>query len=142
MHPAHYARPIYPADADVRRALAMVPPSAYVLTHDEWYTRIAFDHPHASVFFCPDVDYIVYAANFPNEYYRTQLAPEIAREVETGQARVLRRFGSVSVYARRPDPGAIHGRCITARDGRFKTLREFNDYNVRMSRQSAVRRTE
>jgi hypothetical protein len=55
-------------------------------------------------------------------------------EEATGQVRLVRRLGHVAVYARTPDPGAVYGRCLTARPDGFKTLREFLDYDLRHER--------
>ncbi|MBD5635770.1 MAG: DUF2079 domain-containing protein, partial [Candidatus Eremiobacteraeota bacterium] len=134
LHPAHYARAAYPIDADVRHALATIPPNARVALHDEWFTHVATRHPYATVFFCPYLNYLVYADDYPNDYFQTQILPEMRAERASGQIRLLRRFGKVGVYARTPDRGAIYGRCLTARPEGFKTLREFMDYDLRGER--------
>jgi hypothetical protein len=100
-----------------------------VALHDEWYTRIAYGHPHATVFVCPDVDMLVYADDFRNGYFEAQIVPEIRNELASGQARVLRRFGHVTVYARKPDRKAVYGNCKTGEYGHFATLRKFLDYS-------------
>ncbi len=112
MHPAHYLRAIYP-HGDVERALALVPPDAHLLTHDEWFTHAAYAHPNATVFFCPFVDYALVADDYPNGYYRDELAPEIAREVARRRMRVVASYAHVKVYSRVPTPGARVGACIT-----------------------------
>jgi uncharacterized membrane protein len=134
MHPAHYVRAAYPVSDDVRRALASIPPGARVAMHDEWFTHVAVQHPFATVFFCPYVDTLVYADDYPNGYYRDQIVPELRAEEATGQVRLVRRLGHVAVYARTPDPGAVYGRCLSARPDGFKTLREFLDYDLRHER--------
>lgn len=119
MHVAHYLRPIYPHD-DAQKALALVPNDAPVATHDEWFTRIAYTHRNATVFFCPYLTYAVYADDFPNGYFRTQILPELRSEIRSGQARVVATFGQVKVYRRRPDSGARVGTCITPGNVRFR----------------------
>jgi uncharacterized membrane protein len=136
LHPAHYARAAYPDGPDVRSALAAIPPNARVALHDEWFTHIAVGHPYATVFFCPYVDMLVYADDYPNGYYRDQIVPEMRAELASGQLRLVRRFGKVGVYERRPDRGAIYGRCLTARPDGFSTLREFLDYDLARERRS------
>ncbi len=140
LHPAHYLRVLYPVDGDVRRALATIPPDAFVALHDEWYTHVAATRPHATVFFCPYVDYLVYADDYPGDFYRTQIVPEIAAEIAHGQAHLLHRFGKVRVYARTPDAGARYGRCITARPEGFATLRAFLNYDLERERAGEPRR--
>jgi uncharacterized membrane protein len=130
LHPAHYLRTGYPANADVRAALATIPPDARVALHDEWFTHVAIDHPYATVFFCPYVDYLVYADDYPNDYFQQQILPEVRAEIASGQARELRRYGKVAVYERTPDPGAKYGRCLTARPPGFATLRDFLKYDL------------
>jgi uncharacterized membrane protein len=130
LHPAHYAKSTYDNGDDVTRALASIPSNAYVALHDEWYTHIAADHPNATVFFCPYVDYLVYADDYHNDYFQTQILPEVRAELASGQTRVVARFGHVAAYARTPDRGAQYGRCLTARDKPFATLREFLDYDL------------
>ncbi len=120
MHPAHYLRAIYPHD-DVERAIARVPADAHLLTHDEWFTHAAYAHPHATVFFCPFVDYALLADDYPNGYYHDALAPEVARELASKRMHVLERFGHVVLYARRPTPGAV-GTCVTPGNVRYIDL--------------------
>jgi len=134
LHPAHYARASYPIGSDVRDALATIPPNARVALHDEWFTHIAVGHPFATVFFCPYVDYLVYADDYPNGYFQSQIVPELRAELASGQVRELHRFGKVGVYARTPDAGAHYDRCLTARPDGFKTLREFLDYDLKRER--------
>ena len=130
LHPAHYVRASYPIGSDVRDALATIPPNARVALHDEWFTHIAVGHPFATVFFCPYVDYLVYADDYPNGYFQSQIVPELRAELASGQVRELRRFGKIAVYTRTPDAGARYGRCLTARPDGFKTLRAFLDYDL------------
>ena len=138
LHPVHYLRASYPVGDDVRRALAGIPAGAHVALHDEWFTHVAATHPYATVFFCPYVDYLVYADDYPNGFYQAQIVPEIAAERATGQVRLLRRFGAVGVYARTPDPGARYGRCLTARPDGFRTLRDFLNFDLRRERAPAT----
>ena len=52
-----------------------MPPGARLLTHDEWFTHVALQYPAATVFFCPYVDYVVYADDFPNGYFQSEIKP-------------------------------------------------------------------
>ncbi len=123
MHVAHYLRPIYPKD-DAQRAFASLPPGAGPLvTHDEWFVRIALAHPDATVFLCPYVRYAVYADDFPSGYFQNEIKPELARKIARGEARIGARFGRVAVYELRPPPGARIGDCITPGDLRYKPPR-------------------
>jgi uncharacterized membrane protein len=139
LHPAHYLRVLYPVNDDVRRALATIPPGAFVALHDEWFTHVAATRPYATVFFCPYVNFLVYADDYPGDFYRTQIVPEIAAEIAHGQTHLLHRFGKVRVYARTPDAGARYGRCITARPEGFATLRAFLKYDLDRERAGAPR---
>lgn len=140
LHPAHYARPPYPVSADVERALASIPADAKVAVHDEWFTRIAYDHPYATVFLCPYVDYAVYADDFPNGYYQDQIVPEVRAEVARGQMREVARYGKVAVYSRTPDAGAKYGRCITFRPEGYATLRDFMNADLKAERAAPASR--
>ena len=122
-HAGHYLKAIYPTD-DARRALATVPAGARLLTHDEWFTHVALRYPEATVFFCPYVDYAVYADDFPNGYYQSEIKPALAAEIASGRARVVATFGEVKVYARTPNPGARVGDCVTPGSTRYHNLRE------------------
>ncbi|MEO6990637.1 MAG: DUF2079 domain-containing protein [Candidatus Baltobacteraceae bacterium] len=96
-HVLHYLRPVY-AQADARRALALVPRGATMITHDEWFARIALTHPNATVFMRPDICYAVWADDFPNEYYQHVLRPQFRADVAAGSARIVESFGKVRVY--------------------------------------------
>ena len=122
MHVAHYIRPIYAHD-DAARALALVPSNAHLVTHDEWFAHVAYAHRNATVFFCPFVDYVVYANDYPGGYYHAEIVPEIAREIASGQMHAIARFGHVTAYRRVPDPGARVGSCVTPGDVRYRSLR-------------------
>jgi len=120
MHPAHYLRALYP-HADIDRALALVPARAHLLTHDEWFAHAAYAYPNATVFFCPYVDYVLYADDYPGDYYRTDLAPEVARELARARMRVVARFGHVVLYTRNPTAGAV-GSCVTPGNVKYVDL--------------------
>ncbi len=115
MHPAHYLRPLYPTD-DARRALALVPPAASVVTHDEWYTHDALRNANATVFYCPYVRYAVYASDFPGPSFHDDVEPRLAADVARGIARAVARVGRVTVYERRPPAGATEANCIRPGD--------------------------
>jgi uncharacterized membrane protein len=120
MHLAHYLRPLYP-HTDVDRALALVPTRAHLLTHDEWFAHAAYAYPRATVFFCPYVDYVLYADDYPGDYYRHDLAPEVAREVASKRMRVAAHFGHVVLYTRNPTAGAV-GSCVTPGNVKYVDL--------------------
>ena len=122
-HAGHYLKVTYPT-ADARRALALVPPGANLLTHDEWFAHVALRYPAATVFFCPYVDYAVYADDFPNGYFQSEIRPTLEREVQSGRATVLATFGRVKVYRRTQSPGARIGTCVTPGNTRYRSLRE------------------
>ena len=130
LHPVHYVRPIYRDGQDIHAALASVPASAHVLTHDEWFTWIAATHPHATVFLCPDVDLVVLGDGYP-----TGLLSEVRAELRSGQLKFSRRFGRVAVYSRKPDLAGDYENCSAGRYADFPTLRAFLDFNLqRMKR--------
>jgi len=81
-------------------------------------------YPAATVFFCPYVDYIVYADDFPNGYFQSEIKPTLTGEVAGGRARVLATVGQVRVYRRIPNPGARVGACVTPGNTHYQTLRE------------------
>ena len=112
-HVGHYLRPPYPDLADARKALALVPPDAELVTHDEWFVHVAYSHRQATTFFCPYATYAVYADDFPGTYFQSDIRPKLAAEVRDGQTRIVAVFGRVKVYRRRPDPGAHVGNCVT-----------------------------
>jgi uncharacterized membrane protein len=126
LHPLHYIRPVYPWGDDIGQALASIPASAHVLTHDEWFTWIALTHPHATVFLCPDVDMLVLGDGYP-----TSLWPEVHAELESGQLRLARRFGRVTVYLRRADRPGEYEQCATGRYSDFPSRRAFLDFNLK-----------
>lgn len=119
MHPVHYLRAIYPDLADAARALAAIPSGARVVTHDEWFVRIALQYPQATVFLCPYVDYAVYADDYPNDFYQREIHPEILRELRAGRTRALSTFGAVKDYARSATRGAHVGDCVTPGNLKF-----------------------
>ena len=123
MHVAHYVRPTYP-HADAAKALALVPPDALLVTHDEWFTHVAYRQRRATFFFCPDAEYAVFALDYPNDYYQREIRPEIERELRSGRMRATATFGRVSLYRRTPNAHAGGARCITVGDERYRSLRD------------------
>ncbi len=122
MHVAHYVRPVYAHD-DAAKALALVPADALLVTHDEWFAHAAYRIRRSTIFFCPYVDYAVFADDYPSTYYEREERPEVEREVATGRMRVAATFGRVRVYRRTPQALARVGDCITPGDVRYRSLR-------------------
>ncbi len=78
-HPQHYLQPSYAHLSDARAALACVPSTATVATHDEWYTAVSGQRPDAMVLgaVIPPADYLVVADDFPSDAYQRALRPQI-----------------------------------------------------------------
>jgi hypothetical protein len=119
-HVGHYLQRPYADLADARKALALVPLDAELVTHDEWFAHVAESHRHATTYFCPYATYAVYADDFRGTYFQHDIRPELEAEVRDGQTHVLATFGRVKVYRRQPDPGARVGNCIGPGDPRYK----------------------
>ena len=104
LHPLHYLRPSYHALSDARAVLAAVPDGVTVATHDEWYTSIAARRPGASVLGTGprpyDAQYIVYAADYPNEDFQRRILPRVRDVLARGNYRVVVRIGAVTAYER------------------------------------------
>lgn len=101
MHVVHYMVPPYRDLADARRALALVPAGASVITHDEWFVHVAVRDPRATVFWRgAGPQYAVFADDYPNDSFQRELLPRIRAAVAAGRYRVVARFGAVVVYER------------------------------------------
>jgi uncharacterized membrane protein len=100
MHVAHYLKPPYADLADARRAFAIVPRDANVSTHDEWYTHVALEFPNSTIAWLYPPQYAVFADDFDNGSFRTEVLPQLRAGVATGRYRVVGRFGKVVVYER------------------------------------------
>jgi uncharacterized membrane protein len=98
LHPLHYLHSYYPDLSDARRALACVPKNASLATHDEWFSAIAAQRPRATIDRTQGVDYLVYAADYPNLTYQSRVWPKVAAEVARGEYRVVCRYGDVAAY--------------------------------------------
>lgn len=103
-HPLHYLHSYYPDRSDARRAIGCVPKSASLSTHDEWFSAIAAQRPKATIDRARGVEYLVYAEDYPNASYQTQVRPKVEAEVAGGKYRILCRYGDVVAYK------AVHGR--------------------------------
>jgi uncharacterized membrane protein len=101
LHPAHFLKPNYHDLGAARQALACVPAQAAVATHDEWFSTIAAHNPNATLATIRDVDYLVYADDFPNAGFATGVLPALHAEVAAGQYHQICRFGAVATYARK-----------------------------------------
>jgi len=100
LHPAHFLQPDYHDIPAARRALACVPPSASVATHDEWFSAIAARDPAATLGTISGVDYLVYADDYPNTEFQANVRPALRAQVAAGTYREVCRFGAVATYER------------------------------------------
>lgn len=100
LHPAHFLRPDYHDIPAARRALACVPATASVATHDEWFSAIAARHPQATLGTISGVDYLVYADDYPNAEFQAVVRPALRAEVAAGAYREICRFAGVAAYER------------------------------------------
>jgi uncharacterized membrane protein len=111
LHPGYYLKQVYPRD-DAVKALASVPRDESLATHDEWFTQIALSHPNSTTVICPEIHYVVWADDFPNSS-RRPVYRILARELSSGHAWLVRRFGRVGVYERRVAPARPNTDCDT-----------------------------
>jgi uncharacterized membrane protein len=100
LHPAHFLHPSYHDLPAARRALACVPALASVATHDEWFSVIAAHDPNATLATIRDVDYLVYADDYPNAEFVANVLPALRAEVRAGTYREICRFDAVATYVR------------------------------------------
>jgi uncharacterized membrane protein len=102
LHPTHYLRPSYHALGDARAALACVAPGATLATHDEWYTAVSARRPGATVLGVdpPPAQYLVLAADYPNQVFAQTVLPKVLDRVRRGEYRVVCRHGNVTAYER------------------------------------------
>jgi uncharacterized membrane protein len=124
LHPQHYLKPSYHALGDVRAVLARVPPSAFAIMHDEWYTAEAANRPNAHVFGPNRIteEFIVFAEDFPNDDFRRDMLPRIHETLRGCSYQLVIRRGAVSAYQSHPcgvpsgaTPGTLPGSNGTAR---------------------------
>ncbi len=113
-HAAHYLSPSYHDLKAVREAFACVPRNATVATHDEWYSAVALDYPHATWDFPPLATYAVFASDYPNKQFQTVTLPHIKALVANGNMREICHYDQVSVYER-STPAPQHLPTITVR---------------------------
>jgi uncharacterized membrane protein len=104
MHPAHYLKPNYHALGDARSAIDCVPHDAPFSTHDEWYAAVAATRPLATVGKTDGIAYLVYADDFDNAGFRTNVVPQLHAEVANGTYRIACTFGAVHTYVRTGTP--------------------------------------
>jgi uncharacterized membrane protein len=100
MHPLHYLHSAYADRTSARSALACVPNDATISTHDEWFSAIAATHPNATANHVGDTQYLVYASDYPNQYYQEQVRPRVEHALADGQYRAVCHFGNVTAYER------------------------------------------
>ena len=101
MHPAHYLRAAaFQQSANVAKAMACVPRTAPLMTHDEWFSHIALAYPrstnldeHAGRF----DGFIVYTGAWKNAHLQSAVLPALAAAQERGTFRVVCAFGNVTV---------------------------------------------
>jgi len=100
MHLRYYLRPPYPNLAAARQALACVPHGATLATHDEWFTHIAGENPLASGGIVDDVKYLVYADDYPDEFFQRDVKPKLDAALAAGRYRAVCNVGPVKTYER------------------------------------------
>jgi uncharacterized membrane protein len=101
LHPLHFLRPIYPHGA-VKALAALVPRDAGLITHDEWFTEIALDHPKATVFPYTPFEYALFADDYPNAYYQNVSRKQLLGDLASGRAKEIKRVGRVALYRIEP----------------------------------------
>ncbi len=97
-HPLHYLHSYYGDLGDARRAIRCVPENAPLATHDEWFSAIAARRPRATIDRVGGVEYLVYAADYPNVTYRTRVRPALEAAVARGEYKLVCRYGDVMTY--------------------------------------------
>jgi uncharacterized membrane protein len=100
MHVSHYLTPPYRDLPSAAAAIACVPPDAGVSTHDEWFSEMAADYPNATILAVDEVQYLVYADDFPNERFARVMLPQLQANVSSGRYKVVCTFGHVKTYRR------------------------------------------
>ena len=100
MHLRYYMRPAYPDLAGAQRALACVPRGATIATHDEWFTHIAGQNAQASGGIVDSVEYLVYASDYPDEFFQREIRPKLDAVVASGRYRAVCTMGHVRAYQR------------------------------------------
>jgi len=106
MHLRYYLRPPYPNLSAAQQALSCVPHGATLATHDEWFTHIAGENPLASGGIVDDVNYLVYADDYPDEFFRRDVKPKLDAAVANGAYKEVCTYGPVHTY-RRTKNGAL-----------------------------------
>lgn len=104
LHPLHYLHPYYRNLSDARRAIACVPATASLSTHDEWFSAIAAERPLATIDRTNRVEYLVYDDDAASVEYRDRIRPALGRAIARGEYRVVCRYGGVSTFARAHGP--------------------------------------
>ncbi len=98
LHPLHYLHSYYADLGAARRAIACVPKGASLSTHDEWFSKIAAQRPHATIDRATGVEYLVYALDYSNATYQMRVRPRLVAEGARGEYRVVCRYGNVVTY--------------------------------------------
>lgn len=97
-HPLHYLHSYYADRGDARRAIGCVPKDASLSTHDEWFSAVAAQRPLATIDRAHGVEYLVYAADYPNATYQARVRPAVEAEVARGEYKLVCRYGNVAAY--------------------------------------------
>jgi uncharacterized membrane protein len=100
MHLGHYLVRPYADLSDARRAFAAIPTTANVSTHDEWFSHFALRYPNATIAWLYPPQYAIYADDYQNESFRSEVLPRLRAGVASGEYRIIARFGAVKVYKR------------------------------------------
>jgi uncharacterized membrane protein len=120
MHPVHYLRAEpYQHSADAERAMACVPRSALVATHDEWLSHFALAYPGVTQFRRARRDrnfdgYFVFASDWENPEFLHSVIRQIRSAETSGRYRIACKYGTVVVLA----PNGPHHRDNVSRINR------------------------
>jgi uncharacterized membrane protein len=98
MHLKYYLRAPYPNLAGAQRVLACVPSGATLATHDEWFTHIAGHDLEASGGIVDGVQYLVYADDYPDEFFQREVKPQLEAALIAGRYRAICSAGPVKAY--------------------------------------------
>ncbi len=100
VHPAYDVRPPYPDRHSAVLAMACVPKSASVSTHEQWFSHFAGRYSEISPNFDLTSQYFVYATDFDNPVFRAIVLPKVQSQQAAGAYAVVCQYGAVRAYRR------------------------------------------